>query len=593
MRFSLTFLFLAAFFSATSQDGIPDPSFGTDGKVFYSMPGVGTSVDVPNNQRIVVLPNQKILHCFTYNTGTETDFGIVRYNSDGSLDNSFGGDGIITTDIGDDDLALSMIVGANGKIIVGGRSETDFAVVRYNSDGSLDNSFGGDGIVTTDFSSGFDQVNSVNIQSSTGKIIAAGFTFGTSSSFALVRYNDDGNLDGTFGTAGRVTTVITSGAIDQVNATVIQTDGKIIAAGVSDDFTTKRFALARYTANGTLDNTFDSDGRLTTTIANGAEAYAVTLQTNNRIIAAGYSVNASSNNDFTIVRYTTSGGLDNTFDGDGIAIKTFLSGKEDIAYAVAMQGDGKIVVAGYSENNTPDKDFVVTRLESNGTTDGSFGGIGYRLIDFGGEDYGYSIGSQGNNLIIGGSTGISLALTRLINSSPILPLKIESFTAVKHSSSVEVKWQTSYEQNYEVERSNDANNFNKIGVVYTNGSSNGLKDYALTDLQPSKGINYYRIKVVHTDGSILYSRMLTVQFNSAITKLHAYPNPVTDVLNIQLTSTDRVINLQLTDISLKVIKSIQLNTNGNGVVTSIDMNSLPKGIYFIKVNEELIKIVKN
>jgi uncharacterized delta-60 repeat protein len=594
--FSLSCLFVLSL--AHAQDGVPDPSFGTSGKVFHSMPGAGTSVEVPNNQRIVVLPNQKILHCFTYNTGAETDFGLVRYNSDGSLDGSFGGDGIITTSIGTNDLALSMVVGANGKIIVGGTSDQNFAVVRYNSDGTLDNTFDTDGIVTTDFgASAIDVINSVNLQSD-NKIIAAGYSFNTttgSSVFAVARYNVNGSLDTGFDTDGRVTTVIATSGVDQINATVMQTDGKIVVAGSSFNGTVKRFALARYNTNGSLDTGFDGDGRLTTTFANDAEAYAVTFQYfSNKIIAAGYRSNGSDN-DFAIVRYNLNGAIDNTFDGDGIVINSFGSGVDDIAYSVAMQGDGKIIVAGVTSNNTPDRDFVVTRLETGGSTDAAFGGIGYRMIDFGGDDYGYSIASQGANIIVGGSTGISLALVRLINSSPVLPLQIEAFTAIKQTNSVVLKWQTAYEYNvshYEVERSVDGNNFIKIAMVNTSGNSQDWRNYEAIDAKPAQPYNYYRLRIVHRNGDVVYSRIIAIQFNSSITKLQAYPNPVKNNVTIQLTSSDKVTQIELVDVSLKVIRSTSITTNGNTAVTSIDMGQLPKGIYFIRVNNEILKLIK-
>lgn len=596
MRFLFSLLCLFVLPVVHAQDGIPDPSFGTTGKVFYSMPGAGTSVEVPNNQRIVVLPNQKILHCFTYNTGTETDFGLVRYNSDGSLDNSFGGDGIITTSIGTDDLALSMVIGGNGKIIVGGTSDQNFAVVRYNSDGTLDNTFDTDGKVTTDFGgAAIDIANSVNLQSD-NKIIAAGYSFaGGSSVFAVVRYNVDGSLDTGFDTDGRVTTVIAASGIDQVNATVMQTDGKIVVAGSSFNGTVKRFALVRYNTNGSLDTGFDGDGRLTTTFANDAEAYAVTFQYNsNKIIAAGYRSNGLDN-DFAVVRYNLNGAIDNTFDSDGIVINSFGTGVDDIAYSVAIQADGRILVAGVTSNSTPDKDFIVTRLETNGATDGAFGGVGYRLIDFGGDDYGYSIASQGANIIVGGSTGISLALVRLINSSPVLPLKIESFTAIKQSYSVVLKWQTTYEYNvshYEVERSVDGNTFSKVVTVYTPGNSNDWRNYEAIDTKPAQSFNYYRLRVVHRNGDVVYSRIIVLQFNSSVTKLQAYPNPVKNNVVVQLTSPDKVTQLELVDVSLKVIRSASITTNGNAAVTSIDMSHLPKGIYFIRVNKEMLKLVK-
>ncbi|MBI5563064.1 MAG: hypothetical protein HY894_09490 [Deltaproteobacteria bacterium] len=173
----------------------------------------------------------------TNGSGSASDFAVVRYNSDGTLDTSFGAGGSVVTDIrGYDDYGNSLAILSDGRIVVAGDSyglvDRDFAVVRYNSDGTLDASFGVGGKVTTDVGAGDDDyAYAVGIQSD-GKIVAAGPAGnGMLSDFAVVRYNTDGTLDASFGAGGMIRT--DSGSIDFANGLAIQPDGRIVVAGYS------------------------------------------------------------------------------------------------------------------------------------------------------------------------------------------------------------------------------------------------------------------------------------------------------------------------------------------------------------------------
>src|SRR5262249_51395919 len=178
-----------------------------------------------------------------------SNFAVARYNADGTLDTTFSFDGKVTTDFGGDDRAFSVAIQADGKIVVAGASLTnpgdDFALARYNPDGSLDAGFGTGGKVTTAFGSGLDHANACTIQAD-GKIVAVGADGGD---FALARYNSDGSLDGTFGTGGKVTTDF-GGQLEEAFGVAMQADGKIVAAGAAAG----GFALARYYPDGHLDS---------------------------------------------------------------------------------------------------------------------------------------------------------------------------------------------------------------------------------------------------------------------------------------------------------------------------------------------------
>jgi len=326
-------------------DGSLDVSFDSDGKVV-------TNVGFNDSGNAVALQNDgKIVVAGTTGTPT-TDFAIVRYSTDGSLDPSFGTGGIVTTSIGRNDDAKSVVIQSDGKIVVAGTSDSDFAVVRYTSSGALDNSFDTDGKVTTDIgSSTNDSANSVAIQSD-GAIVVAGTDL---NDFALVRYTSTGALDNTFDTDGKVTTDIGSSTSDSAKSIAIQSDGAIVVAGTSSS----NFAVVRYTSTGALDNTFDTDGKVTTDIGSSTNdsANSVAIQSDGAIVVAGTSAN-----DFAIVRYTSAGALDTGFGTGGKVTTDIGTSTFDSGASVVIQGDSKIVVAGRSSTGGAPS-FAVTRYE--------------------------------------------------------------------------------------------------------------------------------------------------------------------------------------------------------------------------------------
>ncbi len=200
-----------------------------------------------------------------------------------------------------------MTIDSNGKILVAGvasnGSNYDFALARYNPNGSLDTSFDTDGKVTTGILSSHDYGNAMTIDSS-GKILVAGYASnGSNDDFALARYNPNGSLDTSFDTDGKVTTDILS-SDDYGNAMTIDSNGKILVAGETYNGSNFDFALARYNPNGSLDTSFDTDGKVTTDISSNDLGYAMTIDSNGKILVAGYAGNGS-NYDFALVRYGT------------------------------------------------------------------------------------------------------------------------------------------------------------------------------------------------------------------------------------------------------------------------------------------------
>ncbi|MCP3690031.1 MAG: tandem-95 repeat protein, partial [Gammaproteobacteria bacterium] len=354
---------------------------------------------------VTVQSDGKILVAGHSHNGTDNDFTLTRYNADGSLDTTFGGgDGIVTTDLGSNDYGRSMTVQSDGKILVTGSShngtDNDFALIRYNTDGSLDTTFGGgDGIVTTDLGSSNDSGRSIMIQSD-GKILVAGDSDnGTDDKFALIRYNTDGSLDTSFGTSGIATTPIGSGDVF-VESAVLQSDGKILLAGAGADVTRSQYdiVIVRFNTNGSLDTSFDTDGIVATPFsASHAVARSITVLSDGKILVAGDSI--GDNYDFTLARYNADGSLDTSFDGDGI-LTTAIGAGHDIPMSITVQSDGKILLAGNSSNGTDD-DFAMVRYNADGSLDTSFDGDGIVTTAIGaGRDHIRSITVQSDGKIV-------------------------------------------------------------------------------------------------------------------------------------------------------------------------------------------------
>jgi uncharacterized delta-60 repeat protein len=398
--------------AAAQAAGELDASFGGDGKVTTDFFG---SIDV--SEGLAVQSDGKLVTVGSAFNGSYYDFALARYNEDGSLDSTFDGDGKVTTDVGPfSDKATAVAIQADGKIVavgqVGGAS-FGFGLVRYLSNGSLDTTFDGDGKVVTDFlSNSEDTPFSVAIQAD-GKIVVAGYSIGQSGpggyNFALARYNANGSLDTSFDGDGKLTTDF-GGFDDGALAVAIQTDGKIVAAGSS--VSSAVFALARFNGDGSLDPTFDGDGKVTTDVSSigfeGAEA--VVLQTDGKIVAAG-----RSNNDFALARYSTDGSLDASFDGDGTTLTGFSSGSGDAAFSVVLQDDGKIVAAGASDGDFALARYMTTgALDATFDADGKV----VTDIAAGSYDEAYSLALQADGkLVAAGASNGDFALARYLQVS--------------------------------------------------------------------------------------------------------------------------------------------------------------------------------
>lgn len=253
MRKLLAFCFATLLNSGFSQDACLDTNFGNGGKV--------TTIIGPKNDvglAIVTQPDDRLVVAGYTEDASGKDIALVRYMPNGNRDNSFGSGGIVTTKIGSgDDVANALAIQSDGKIVIAGNSnngvKTDFALVRYNADGSLDTSFGTGGKVITAIGTYRESANSVAIQPD-GKIVVGGstFLFVGLSYFAVVRYNPDGSLDSTFNSDGKATAGFGPDYYDEGYSLLLQPDGKILMIGVAATGSTTfdDFGLIRFNTNG-------------------------------------------------------------------------------------------------------------------------------------------------------------------------------------------------------------------------------------------------------------------------------------------------------------------------------------------------------
>lgn len=246
----------------------------------------------------------------------------ISFAQPGTLDLSFGTNGVVLTDIGtSNDLGRASALQSDGKIIIVGSSKNnnapnDFILIRYDTNGSVDSSFGQNGILTTSFGLYDDTANAIGIQTD-GKIIVAGHSYnGANNDIAIARYNADGTLDVTFDNDGKATTSIGNGP-ESAQALLIQHDLKIVVTGYAYNGFSYDFALVRYNTDGSLDTTFDTDGKVVAHLGVGNDrSLAIAQQSDNKIVIGGYSFGANFT-DFALLRFNANGSLDTTFETDG------------------------------------------------------------------------------------------------------------------------------------------------------------------------------------------------------------------------------------------------------------------------------------
>ena len=367
-----------------------DPTFGSDGRV-------STPVGAGKAEAVLIQSDGSIITAGRRAANGGIDFALTRHDADGNLDTSFGDGGTVTTNLGavtDEGLDAALL--PDDGFVVVGRTDgpgfnRNFGVARYHADGTLDTGFGDGGIVATDFNGKPDQANGVAVQPD-GKIVVAGFATQPDilgdDDFALARYLDDGTLDPSFGEDGIVTTDLGT-ATELGRAVVIQSDGTIVVAGTADG----DVALVRYTPDGEVDTTTITD------LGSDDFANGLALTADDEILVAGHTLGSAGDLDFALARYTADGSLDHAFGTDGVA-KTDFGGGDDFGEGLAIDADGRIVLVGRASSSTI-LDMAVARYRSDGSLDTAFGEDGKLTADFHGKgEFGQDVAIQADGKIV-------------------------------------------------------------------------------------------------------------------------------------------------------------------------------------------------
>lgn len=385
----LAIVILIAEFSSITQaaDGDLDPTFGSGGTVVTDF---NNSTDWLS--RIAVQPDGKIVAIG--DTHPSHKGALARYNPDGTLDTTFGNGGKVITVANVRESAAGLLILPDGKIMTCGSidlpnsQDTSFVLLRFNPDGSVDSTFGNGGTVTTNINNDNDRAYALARQSD-GKIVAAGkrgIQFYPADqrkgNVALARYNPDGSLDATFGNGGIVVNDFGQGLESYALEVIIQPDGRIIIAGESS----YAFLVARYNSNGTLDTTFGDGGFALVNFGNlswdhGRDAV---LQADGKIILVGIAEINTPYDSFAVARFNPDGSLDQSFGNGG---KVVMVDQGDLE-AAALQSDGKLIALGTTGNN-----FTLLRFNLNGSLDPTFGSGGTITTAFGGGN------AEGSDLV--------------------------------------------------------------------------------------------------------------------------------------------------------------------------------------------------
>ena len=494
------------------------------------------------------------------------------YSQSGSLDSSFGTGGKVVTSINSGaDKAYAVALQTDGKIIVGGMTTSaatgkDFACLRYNSDGSLDSTFGTGGIVTNDVQTGSDDVvYSIAIQSD-GKIILAGYSDdGSNKNAALIRLNANGTLDNTFGTSGKVLTDFITNRADEIKTIKIHAlTGNIIVGGTSSLTSTNSQAIiARYTSAGVLDTSFNMTGKLLLSSASGSGTYYniiedLQVKSNGKISAVGWvnqqGLQWSAN--YYGCRVNSNGTMDTSFSGDGLIVTNGGFNGDDKSFSMILNSDDSILYSGGGYLSTLEYDYFLGLYDSTGST-----AVGKALFDYGSlvKDiaYGMGIDSTGKIVLVG---------------SNVTSITSSTFGIARVNA------------NYTVDST-----FGTAGKVTTTFGTNTTNEaFDMTIQTDDKiiavGYTGNDFAIARYNGNTLSNNEFDINKQIAL-----YPNPVKNQLNIELLNNQTNIETyKIFDINGRMI----LKGNLSNGLNQINVENLSKGMYILNtenINQKFVK----
>ncbi len=565
-----------------AQPGTLDSSFGRNGKVHSNFRfNVFCSA-------VKIQPDKKIIVGGTHHSGLI----IARYKSDGSVDSSFGGRGFVKKFL-PDATCRSILLTNNGKIIASGSYNKSILLIQYSADGTIDSSFGVNGIVISSF--GYQDYAGGAVLQPDGKIVVGGNETRYTPDLMVARFNSNGTVDSSFGTNGKTTSNYYD-QDDRGNSILLQKDGKIVLVGKTIDDECDTYLLARYDSTGKIDLSFGTNGLTTTLIGECNEsgqggAFQAALQNDGKIVAQGLSSPDQLFYQASIARYKHNGSLDSSFNNTG----AFFVNGSDYFNAIAVQPNNKIITAGGGIGKKGNSDFCLYRYKYNGTLDSTFGTNGKAYNDFGfGESVAaLAIQTDGKIIAAGTSTNHSTNDNHFVlaryNGDPLSRItRIKRW--IKHHI---LNWQdlqasTNNTVYYSLERSyNSSSGFTEIAHISASENTKRISQNNYNYLLPQATIeettrNYYRIKAVDKDGVVAYSDVIADQQTNQLinqSTIQLYPNPVKDVLHVSGLSASSNTSLSILNAQGNVLTSENVNADSY----DLNVSQLKLGTYYLRI----------
>jgi uncharacterized delta-60 repeat protein len=435
--------------STLAHDGDLDSSFGTGGVTIIDFGASATAYG------LAVDASGRVVLGGTVDGGaaTGTDFAVARLTRNGQPDTTFSFDGRTTVAVGSGDAYdgnFNTIVQSDGKIVVIGEGsdtadagdDSDFKLIRLNTDGTLDATFNGDGKAYVNFDLGGANSDRAldGVQLANGKLVIVGNAEvdGQGTDIAVARLNADGTRDTSFNGDGRVTFSFDLDLtnLDEVASSVaVDANGNILVAGVAQASTSSDYdmVIARLTPSGNLDPNFGGDGRVVVSFDIGGnlddEALELIVAPDGSIFMTG--VATDTDYDFAAVKLLPDGTPDPGFGTNGkVTVPFDLGGSGDIPYGAVLQPDGKLVLVGFAGVTPTDNDIALARLDTDGTLDPTFGFAGKKIINLNlaGDSFDAAVRGrlQGGYLVFGGIASTDVGVTSFLAGRIVIDTVFDS-----------------------------------------------------------------------------------------------------------------------------------------------------------------------
>lgn len=493
---------------------------------------------------------------------------VMSWAQCGTLDESFGEEGLVSTEFGSYKSAIkALALQPDGKIIAAGSAYNNgayhrFAVARYHTDGSLDESFATNGKLVGNYPDEKMTIESVCIQPD-GKIIGVGIIYNNyyNSEFFMVRLLPNGDMDTSFGFQGLISI---GGAT--VNAVRVQPDGKIVAAGFRYfDNNTRDMVVYRFNANGVLDAGFGNSGVYQTSIGARDFATSLCIQNDGKILVGGTIFNASYS-DFCLLRLLPDGSRDMTFGLEGIA--SFDYGHNDEVTSVCVQPDGKIIFSGFTGDEDNNYQFALMRINANGSIDHGFGNDGFLTGEGGSLGRTVDLEADGRIVIAGAwdsDNGKAAAIRRfLADGSDDETFGEDGLMLVSPTSSCQANAMVLQPDQKIV-----------LGGEVASGGMGYNPDFALMRL--------------HSGPPLAVGEQHAVRFT-------VYPNPMENQISVVLAETAAKCDISILDLHGRMVYDFGMQDTGLGSTVRLALPELSRGAYLLRIatptHTEVVRVVK-